>query len=333
MKLLFCKPKYIGDTLLMTGTLAAVKRALPDAEIHVVVREGTEGILEGCAAIAKRHTLSKDKNFKSDLAVIRRLRRERFDAVFELGDSDRGRIVALLAGAARRYANTHPIHMRSGFWRMLFGKRVSENYNSPGIPRALWDYRTAAAALPLPPATEARPVFAKEAADFETARTLVRGRPTLFVHPVASVAANRWDAARWSAFIDARTARFDVVLSSGPAPHEIAYVGEILAGVADRKAVRFTGGRLDWRAMAGVLYSSAAYIGADTAAMHLASACGIPILAVFGRNAPEHIVQWKPVGEDVRVVTFGSGENGIADIPPERVEAAFETLFPISRHV
>jgi len=51
MRLLFVKPKHIGDILLLTPTLAATRAAHPDAEIWVIVREGTEGILAGCPAI------------------------------------------------------------------------------------------------------------------------------------------------------------------------------------------------------------------------------------------------------------------------------------------
>jgi heptosyltransferase-3 len=48
MRLLFIKLLHIGDSLLMTPTLSAVKEILPEAEIFVVVRKGSEEILDGC---------------------------------------------------------------------------------------------------------------------------------------------------------------------------------------------------------------------------------------------------------------------------------------------
>ena len=44
-KLLFIKLKHIGDALLLTPTLTAARAACPQAQIWVVVRKGSEGIL------------------------------------------------------------------------------------------------------------------------------------------------------------------------------------------------------------------------------------------------------------------------------------------------
>ena len=49
--LLFVELKHIGDALLLTPTLVAARTQYPNAEIWVVVRQGTEGILAGCPAI------------------------------------------------------------------------------------------------------------------------------------------------------------------------------------------------------------------------------------------------------------------------------------------
>ena len=47
MRILLIKPKQIGDSLILTPTITAIKRAHPEAEIWVVVRRGCEGILAG----------------------------------------------------------------------------------------------------------------------------------------------------------------------------------------------------------------------------------------------------------------------------------------------
>ena len=58
MRLLFVKLKHIGDSLLLTPTLAAVRAMYPQAEIWVVVREGSQGILSGCPAIDRLLTVA-----------------------------------------------------------------------------------------------------------------------------------------------------------------------------------------------------------------------------------------------------------------------------------
>lgn len=330
MNLLFIKPKYIGDTLLLTGTLRAVKQAHPECRITVVTRAGATGILAGCPEIDRIVVLPGSKARATEVfRFVLGLRREKFDTAFELSDGDRGRILAMLSGAKSKAANSHPVHMKSAFWRAYFGERIRENYNTPGIPRSRWDFNTVAAGLRLALA-DTTPIFDRSRADFSVTRLLSRRRPTLFVHPTASVAANMWPAEKWIRFIRDTPERFDILLSCGPAEHEVAYCEKIRAGVMARAGVGFTGGKLSWAEMAGALYSSVAYIGADTAAMHLASACRLPILGIFGRNAPEHLAQWTPTGDRVRVVTFHGDETGIADIPQSRVTEAFAELFILS---
>ena len=51
MRILLTKLKLIGDALLLTPTVHALRERYPEAEIVVVVRKGTEGILAGCTAI------------------------------------------------------------------------------------------------------------------------------------------------------------------------------------------------------------------------------------------------------------------------------------------
>jgi heptosyltransferase-3 len=109
MRILLIKPKHIGDTLLLTPTIVALRQAYPAAEIWVVVRRGCEGILAGCpeidriltvAAVDKRDRRRSD--FWRGLGTLLRLLGRKFDYVFELGDGHRGRLLARLMRTAHR---------------------------------------------------------------------------------------------------------------------------------------------------------------------------------------------------------------------------------------
>src|SRR6266850_2214100 len=112
MRLLFIKPKHIGDALLLTPTLAAARQRYPDALIWVMVRSGTEEILAGCPAIDRVLTTAAPENQKrprwswwEDVKLLRELRAQRFDYAFELSNGDRGRLFAGFSGAKQRCAN------------------------------------------------------------------------------------------------------------------------------------------------------------------------------------------------------------------------------------
>src|SRR5271156_4627833 len=111
MRILLIKPKQIGDSLILTPTITAIKQAHPEAEIWVLVRRGCEGILAGCPAIAQILTLAGVENsdrsrgdFWRQVQVLLRLWSVKFDYVFELGDGHRARLFAMLSRTKRRFS-------------------------------------------------------------------------------------------------------------------------------------------------------------------------------------------------------------------------------------
>jgi heptosyltransferase-3 len=127
MRILFIKLRHIGDSLLLTPTIAATKKKYPHAEIWVLVRESCDGILSGCPEIDRILTTANPDSAKrsnlgwlSDLKLAALLRRTHFDFVFELTDNDRARFFALAARTPMRCANKH--RTLRWFWRLFFHK-------------------------------------------------------------------------------------------------------------------------------------------------------------------------------------------------------------------
>ena len=128
MRLLFVKLRHIGDALLLTPTLAAVKQVLPKCEIWVIVRKGSEGILAGCphidelrGAMIPEHGAAREEHRGADRRLLGELRSAGFEHAFELSGGDRGRWMTLLSGARGRTANTtssqFPAWWKAGFNR------------------------------------------------------------------------------------------------------------------------------------------------------------------------------------------------------------------------
>jgi heptosyltransferase III len=67
-----------------------------------------------------------------------------------------------------------------------------------------------------------------------------------------------------------------------------------------------TDGKLDWAHLAGCLYRARAFVGVDTAAMHLAAACQCPIVAIFGYSV---VHQWHPWKAKFRLINMAAGLN------------------------
>jgi len=97
-------------------------------------------------------------------------------------------------------------------------------------------------------------------------------------------------------------------------------------------------GKISWGQVAGLLYRAKLYVGLNTAAMHLAAACGCPVVALFGRTSEEHWYPWQTTYLIVAIANFDHVKDArerhqltrsreLADISPKRViEAAEEML-------
>jgi heptosyltransferase-2 len=99
----FC-PNLVGDTVMATPTLRALRRGFPDARIVGVLRPNVAPTLDGAPWLDDR-ILSHPKAPQRDrrmLGVVSRLREERFDLAVLLPNSIRSGLMAMLGGIERR---------------------------------------------------------------------------------------------------------------------------------------------------------------------------------------------------------------------------------------
>lgn len=99
----FC-PSFIGDTIMATPTFRALRRGFPGASMSAVIRPNVAPTLDGTDWFAERilyHHRSKTRADRT-MAVLRRLRRERFDLAVILPNSFRSGLLAFFAGIPRR---------------------------------------------------------------------------------------------------------------------------------------------------------------------------------------------------------------------------------------
>ncbi len=325
MKLLFSKPKLIGDALLLTGTIRAVKNLFPNSEIHVLVRAGTEGILVGCPDISEIHLTKGNSGggLLKELKLLQRLRAIEFDFAFELGDGDRGRTLTVLSGARRRFANSAAF--KTQLWNFLLPEARPETREDTHV--VLWDIDVVRQAFPELTREAYQPVFDRKYAEFSWANACSSGNKPAFIHPVASRPGKLWTAEGWTIIVKSLLHKnIPVILSSGPAASEIALCEQIYEA-CDDPGIRMTRGQLPWASVAGALFSSRLYIGADTAAMHLASACGTPIVALFAHPPESKLSLWHPLGVPARIVQPVHPTLALSVVDPQTVSnAVFEML-------
>jgi len=341
MRILLIKPKHIGDTLILTPTIAGIKRAYPEAEIWVVVRKGTEAILAGCPDIARVLLVSpiekRDRKFSDlfhcDLKTIAQIAYRRFDYTFELGDGTRGRrLLRLVHSFNRRCYSVKP----SDAWGELALKKMRvpiSSFDWQTCHRVEKDYRTVGEFLPLP--EEIPPLV------FDPARMKPWGPGADLTDFCVVQLGSRQGFARWrrEGWRDVCRALLklvpNIVLTCGPVAHEREDAAWLQGELG--RCVCSTDGGASWPAMAWLLSRAKLYVGPSTAAMHLAAACGCPVVALFGPTIEDH---WHPWRVPYRIVTRPGyvapadpekrhalcRERKMEDIQPRQVIAACEEL-------
>lgn len=319
MRILFIKLRHIGDSLLLTPTIAATKQKFPEAKIWVLVRKSCDGILAGCPEIdrilctanpdvSKRHK----SELMEDLKIALLLRKTRFDYVFELTDNDRGRCFAVAARTRQRC--TKASANLNGGWRFFF-HRLTPNkpYQQHQVIR---DYECPQAVLGLP--DEPGPLRFDESRmkPWETNVPLREGT-FVVIHFHTRWTRKAWPLDRWERLIKGILERTPhVVLSCGPSAEEIVAARQLVDKCGPNVVSTF--GKADWSQLAWLLKRAAYFVGVDTAAMHLAAAVGCPTVCLFGPSSPIVYPPWQVKHRIVRPHDR-LGADEIKMIPAEKL--------------
>jgi heptosyltransferase-3 len=348
VRTLLIKPKQIGDSLILTPTIRGIKEVHPEAEIWVVVRRGCEGILAGCPDIARILTTApvekRDRQASdlwNDFATMAQIFTHRFDYAFELGDGGRGRnLLRLARGFSRR--NCFSVKPTDAWGQEALKKMgaACSSFDWQTCHRVEKDYRSVSEFLPLP--SEIPPMI------FEPERRKPWGPgETLSDFCVVQVGTrqgfNRWHREGWRDVCLALLEKFqNVVLTCGPVAQESEEAASLVAELGDRAIS--TEGRAAWPEMAWLLSRAKLYVGPNTAAMHMAAACGCPVVALFGPSIEDH---WHPWRVPYRIVTTPGyvppadamqryalvKKRTMEEIQPRQVIAACEELLREARTI
>lgn len=353
-RFLVVKLADIGDLLTATPALRALRTRLPAARIDVLAPPHSAEVLRGLSSVDDL-VLFEKKVYDSVARALRpdalaeavrlasRLRAGRYDAVLVFHHLVTGwgslkyAALALACGAPRRYGldnglgrgwfltDRAPDAGFGGAHEVDYWLRVVDLVAPPpGSPGSV-EPRPGSVSPRSPTGTErseARPKLevATTPADEAAAEQLLgpERHPTVAIHPGSGAfsVARRWPAERFAVVADAlaksRGAR--IVLVGGP--DEIGLCSEVAARLA-RPALNLAG-RTTLKQLAAVLRRCDLFVGNDGGLMHLATAAGTPVVAVFGLSNHR---AWGPYGYqewpgDARSHRPGAGGMASQPSPP-----------------
>jgi heptosyltransferase-2 len=268
----------LGDVVLATSVLEPLRARFPDARIEWVTSPAYAPLLEGLPGLARVHRLGRG-GLREAVELAVKLR-GRFDLAIDLQNKVKSAIVARAAGRRQLV-----FRRRTPGQSALALLGVDPPVRGPGATQLYADV--------LRPLGVDRPgriqvALPGDARDAAAAALASARRPRVAVAPGASQPTKLWAPERFAAVADALAARgASIVLAGGPAD-EAALAG---FRAACRAPIEGDLTRLPVEGLAAGLAAVDLLLACDSGPVHLATAVGTPVLAVFGPTSPE---RWGP---------------------------------------
>lgn len=292
---------FLGDTVHLLPALWMVRQAYPRAELHVTVATHIVSFMD-CAPWVDRvwgyMRYPRHATLRENLDMVRRLRREKFDALINLNGSDRSSWLTFFSGARERLGRM-PDDGGPPFWKFMFTAYVRHLFGAEPVylqrcrclEKAGFPFTRPEFHVELPP-ENLRPAEITEAdqgtyfhfSPFTTA-DYKELSPDQLAELMAALAKN---------FPGKR-----IVLSCAPTPREKAKMEKLLP-LLPQKPWRVFAGNLNLTQIATVIKYSALHFCGDTGTLHLAVMTETPVVTWFWPNPG--IRAWVPASEKCQVL-------------------------------
>jgi len=271
---LLIQTAFIGDVILMTALLEHLHHTEPNTPVDVLVRRGNEGLLAGHPHV--RQVLIWDKKHRKYASLVQLLQRIRAARY--------GRVVTL-----QRFASTGFLTAFSRApERVGFAKNPLSRFFTRRVPHAIGDgthevernLRLLTDAMPTP---RAAPRLYPTAAD-EAAVAPYAAGPYICLAPTSVWFTKQYPEEKWLDLLAALPKGLRVYLLGGP-PDVAAC--ERLAQASGRENLVNLAGKIGLLASAALMRGAVMNYVNDSAPLHLCSAVGAPVTAIFCSTVPE----------------------------------------------
>ena len=318
MRILALQLKRIGDLVLTTPALRALRTAWPEAHIALGVSAGCADLLGAIAPIDTGVVFGRGRGF----APWQQALTGPWDLCLDFTGTDRSALATALSRADERatFAWVRRNRMRALAYSRFVDSVVRERHTADHYLDLVSPFigKETESALP-----ELHLIDAAREAAKELLRARGIGDPFVLLHPGTARAEKYWLAERWAEVANAVHAvhGLDVVVTCGPDDFERAHVEEINCKMKNEECKVLQ--PPDLLALAGVIERARLVISCDTAVVHLAAAFRVPQIALFGPTNPFH---WRPAHDRAVVISAAQPDAPLTDFTPRMRGAPMEGI-------
>jgi heptosyltransferase-2 len=293
-RILIVRTDRIGDVLLTTPVIKALRDNLPTAYIVIMVNPSALDIVKDNPYLDEVIVYDKEnlhrgiwRNFK----FILDLRRKKFDLALVLHTKNRTNIICWLSG----------IKNRVGYYNKKFGFLLTKKLEDtrPEGKKHEVDYcLDVVRAIGIEP--KDRGLFMPKdevwLQNFLRENNISDGDRLVCIHPGASCISKRWFADRFAQVSDILIEKYNVKILVICGEDNISYSKEMISKMRNR--VLDLSGKISLRQLASLLSRCSLLISNDSGPVHISTAVGCPVISIFGRNQKGlSPIRWRPLGK------------------------------------
>ena len=315
MNILLIQLKRIGDLILTTPAIAALRQEFPDASISLVVSAAVKELLPAISGIDKVYEVRGKTDDALDWIA---LSLGKFDYCLDFTRNDRSAFLTFLSGARKRITADHP-QLRT----KLRARSYNELVDAPVGFLHTVDYHFALLKpLGIENASRAIQLALPDATVHQAEALLGDNKDFVSFHPGSARAEKFWEPARWAEVIDhcTRETGLTCVLTGGRSAVEQAQIAAI-KNAARSKPIDLSG-KTNLLTLAALVRKARLLVTVDSAPMHFAAAWNTPQVVLFGPTNPFH---WHP-RSDSAIVLLGGNAGPVTEFNPKQRAVAMNQI-------
>ena len=299
-RVLFVRLRSIGDTVLSTSSLIALKRFVPNAQVDILLEDWVAPLLDGFDAVDD--VLTVGAGARSRLAALIEIRRRKYDVAFNIHGGATATFFTAASGARHRigYKNyrysflyNHLLASPFDFWKRGGAHSAEQQLALLGF-----------VGVPVEDRPKSRLAVSPAAVDSLEHKFQERAKAALedlgkfaLMHPTASFATKQWATENF-----ARTAEF--LNEKGLAVIGLAAENELAVLEALRSDARVPVHifeNLTLPEITALASRARLFVGNDSGIAHIAAAVQTPSVVIFGSSNRE---SWRPWTDAPNEIVF-----------------------------
>jgi len=299
-KILVVQPSWVGDAVMATPTLRALRQRFPEARISYLMKRNVKPVFSGMPwvdqLITYRTGITKKKAGKGLFDLAARLRAGRFDLAILLPNSFQTALVCKMANIKRIIG-----YERDGRGFLLSDRLLPRKDKGKFIPTPIVKYYLGLAFyLGAQQKDLTLRLFVTETEKRQAAEIMARcglaqverpaasgGRPLILLNPGAQFgAAKCWPAKYFAELADRLITELGATVLISSAPKERRIVEAVLSAMS-QSAVDLGANGLTLGALKEIVRRCDLMVTNDTGPRHIAAAFDVPVVTLFGPTHPE----------------------------------------------